>query len=110
MKFFAVTLVLASVALANPAPVAAPEAAAAPAAVAQPQPQPMSVGEAVAPRDAEPAQFPQLEARVPKKGKGGKSGGGNSTDEGAAGMLTPSRALQLGAVGLGVMEVVRLWG
>jgi hypothetical protein len=90
MKFAAsATLLFATLALASPAPAANANAA----AVAQPL-------EAVAPR----APAPVLEERA-KKPKGGS--GGNST--GAADMLSPSRALQLGALSLGVMQVVRLW-
>jgi hypothetical protein len=85
----ATTLLFATLALASPAP--APAAANA-AAVAQPF--------EVTPRDA----APMLEARK-KKPKGGSSNSSNST----ATMMSPSRALQLGALSLGVMEVVRLW-
>ncbi|OAL01181.1 hypothetical protein IQ06DRAFT_293292 [Phaeosphaeriaceae sp. SRC1lsM3a] len=93
MKFAAATTVLfATLSLASPAP------AAQPAEVAQPL--------AVAPREAAPA--PYLEARVPKKPKTGSGGNKNTTDS-AAIMMTPSRALQLGALGLGAMQVVRLW-
>jgi hypothetical protein len=92
MKFAAATTILfATLALASPAP------AAQPAAVAQPV--------AVAPREAAPA--PVLEARVPKK-KGGSGSSGNNTSA-ASDMMTPSRVLQLGALGLGAMQVVRLW-
>jgi hypothetical protein len=88
MKFAAAsTLIFATLALASPAPAAQPNAA----AVAQPL--------AIAPRSPAPI----LEAR--KKPKGGSSG--NST--GAADIISPSRALQLGALGLGVVQVVRLW-
>ena len=94
MKFATATAILfAAVALASPAPVAQPEADV--AAVAQPV-------EILAER------APILEDRATKKPKGGSSGGNNS--ENAADMLTASRVLQLGAVGLGVMEIVRLWG
>lgn len=92
----ATTLLFAALALANPAPLAQPEAEAAP--VAQPL---------VETRDAEVLHNIQLDARA-KKPKTGSGSGGNDT--GAADMITPSRALQLGALGLGVMEVVRLWG
>jgi hypothetical protein len=85
----AATLLFATLALASPAP--APAAANA-AAVAQPL--------EVIPRDA----APMLEARK-KKPKGGSSNSSNST----ATMMSPSRALQLGALSLGVMEIVRLW-
>ena len=92
MKFAApATLLFATLALASPAP--APNANT--AEVAQPV-------EAVAPR----APAPVLEERA-KKPKGGSSNSNNTT--GAADMLTPSRALQLGALSIGVMQVVRLW-
>ncbi|KAF1915955.1 hypothetical protein BDU57DRAFT_447661 [Ampelomyces quisqualis] len=81
------TLLFATLALASPAP--APDANAAAVAL-----------EAVVPS----ARAPFLEERA-KKPKGGS--GGNST--GAADMLSPSRALQLGALTLGVMQTVRLW-
>jgi hypothetical protein len=95
MKVAAATsLLFATLALASPAPIAQPEANA--ASVAQPI--------AVEARNAAPV----LVERAPKKPKTPSSG--NNTDTGAADMITPSRALQLGALGLGVMEVVRLWG
>jgi hypothetical protein len=96
MKFAATsTLLFATLVLASPAPAAQPEAA-----VAQPI--------AVAPREAAPAPVAVLEQRAPKKPKGG-SGGDKNTTSAAADMMTPSRALQLGALGLGAMQVVRLW-
>jgi hypothetical protein len=108
MKFLILTTLLATFVAANPAP--APAADPAPAAVAQPE-------AAVIERAADPEPVPEIPApilaRDPKKGKGGGGGGdedeGNNTDS-AGVLLSPSRALQLGAVGLGVIEVVRLWG
>jgi hypothetical protein len=89
MKFAALsTLLFATLALASPAPVAQPNSA----AVVQPL--------EVLPRDAAHV----LEARK-KKPKGGS---GNSTNSTAT-TMTPSRALQLGALSLGVMEIVKLW-
>ncbi|KAH7081631.1 hypothetical protein BKA63DRAFT_504206 [Paraphoma chrysanthemicola] len=89
MKFAAATTALfATLALASPAPAAQPDAA---VAVAEPL-------------LVERAPHPVLEARKKSKPKGGS---GNDTS--AAVALSPSLALQLGAVGLGVMEVVRLW-
>jgi hypothetical protein len=90
----AISLLFATLALASPAPVAQPEANA--VAVAQPI--------AVEARDAAPL----LVERAPKKPK--TPSNGNNTNSGAADMITPSRALQLSALGLGVMEVARLWG
>jgi hypothetical protein len=88
----ATTLIFASLALASPAPAAQPNAA----AVVRPL--------EVEPRAPEPVL---LEAR--KKPKGGSSNGNSSNSTGAADTISPSRALQIGALGLGVMEVVRLW-
>jgi hypothetical protein len=97
MKFAAAsTLFFATLALASPAPAAQPNAA----AVAQP--------EAVAlPHEFVARNLPILESRA-KKPKGGSSGN-NSNDTGAAVAISPSRALQLGALSLGVYEIVRLW-
>lgn len=119
----ATTLLFATLALANPAPVAQPEAEAGPARAAQPKFEPIKVEsrdqlrEALAPRVAEPvpeinarAAGIRLDSRDPKKGKP-KTGSGNNTDSNnTAGMISPSRVLELGALGLGVMEIVRLWG
>lgn len=92
-------------------------------AIASPAPVPIAQPEAVAPidspkevREAAPApetgaltaDIIEIEARSPKKGKGGSSGGGNNT--GAAITITPSRALEVAAFSLGIMELVRLWG
>lgn len=66
---------------------------------------------ALAARDAAGAQNIRLDARdpEPKKPKGGSNGNKTNTTNAADMTITPSRALQLGALGLGVMEVVRLW-
>lgn len=122
MKFAAVTLLFATLALANPAPAAQPEAAAVPAPAAQPEAQPVEINtraqleEALSPRVAAPepeidapAAGIRLDARDPKKSKPKTGSGGNDTQD-AAGIVSPSRALQLGALGLGIMEIVRLWG
>ncbi|KAF2115425.1 hypothetical protein BDV96DRAFT_78275 [Lophiotrema nucula] len=99
MKFAAVTLLFAALAIASPAPVAEPNTA----AVAE-------FEDALSAREAAPAPEPEIVARTagivldsrdPKKPKAPKNS--NSTDTGAAGMLTPSRALELGALGLGAM-------
>lgn len=90
----ATTLLFATLALASPAPVARPEANV--AVVAQP----------IAVEARDPA--PMLVERSPKKPK--TPSNGNNTNSSAADMMSPSRALQLGALGLGVMEVARLWG
>jgi hypothetical protein len=101
MKFFAASLLLATVALATPAP--APEAVPEAASIAEPAPAP-----ALYARHAGII----LDSRASKKPKGGGGNNNeNTTDsDNAAYTLTPSRVLQLGAVGVGVMEVVRLWG
>ncbi|KAF2195807.1 hypothetical protein K469DRAFT_682061 [Zopfia rhizophila CBS 207.26] len=108
MKFAAVTLLLATLALANPAPAAQPEVA-----VAQPETR-AEFDAALAARNAAPeVEAPKFEQRAPEPKKKPKSGGdssSNDTEEGAAGMMSPSRVLELGALGLGIMEVVRLWG
>jgi hypothetical protein len=88
-------------------------ALASPTSVAQPKAQHKSVEtraqihNALLSRDAAAAQFAQLDIR---KVKGGKGGSGNNTESEASDMFTPSRALQLGALGLGVMQVARMWG
>jgi len=90
MKLSAVTTIcLATLAIATPAPAAQPDANA--AAVAQP--------------------IEVLEARdpMPKKSKPKGGSGNNGNDTNAATTISPSLALQLGALGVGVMEVVRLW-
>lgn len=94
MKFAAFsTLLFATLTLASPA--AQPHPGPAAAAVAQPF--------EIAARDPAPV----LEARK-KKPSGGKGNDGNSTSA-ATDMLAPSRALQLGALGLGVMQITKLW-
>jgi hypothetical protein len=105
MKFAALTLLLATLALANPAPIAEPVAVAQPEAiVAQPEFEALALRAAEPEVDASKAGI-QLEARKSKP-----KGGSNGNDTSAAIALTPSRVLELGALGLGVMEVVRLWG
>lgn len=102
MRFAAATtLLFATLALANPAPLAHPEADGSHLIETRSQ-----LHNALAARDAEALHHIQLDARA-KKPKP-KTGSGNDT--GAADMMSPSRALQLGALGLGVIEVVRLWG
>ncbi|KAF2124168.1 hypothetical protein P153DRAFT_371045 [Dothidotthia symphoricarpi CBS 119687] len=95
MKFAAATtLLFATLALASPAPIAQPEALA--------QPIEVKTNTNMAPEiDAR-----TLEAR--KKPKIPKTSDGNSTSSAIVSM-TPSRAVQLGALGLGVVEAVRLW-
>ena len=107
----ATTLLLATVALASPAPVANPDAVAEPALIGSRA----QFREALAARDILVMPEVQLEERASSGGKGGGkggkgSGGKNTTESAASDMLSPSRALQITALGLGVMEVVRLWG
>lgn len=53
------------------------------------------------------ADAPILEDRATSKPKGSKGGSGNTTS--AAAHVPPSSALVVGALGLGVVEVLRLW-
>lgn len=111
MKFTAATtLLLATVALASPAPVANPDAVAEPLLVESRK----QFREALAARSVLAMPEVQLEERASSGGKGGKGGkggsGGNNTENAASDMLSPSRVLQIAALGLGVVEVVRLWG
>jgi len=112
MKFTAATtLLLATVALASPAPVANPDAVAETQLIGSRA----QFREALAARDTLVMPEVQLEERASssggKGGKGGKgSGGKNNTESAASDMLSPSRVLQVTALGLGVVEVVRLWG
>jgi hypothetical protein len=95
MKYVvATTLLCANLALAIPAPVTGP---------AVPETVP-AFRDALVARAAE--ALPQLEERATKP-KG--SSGGGSANSSAAVSVTPSSALIVGALGLGVMEVVRLW-
>lgn len=87
------TLLFATVALASPAPVAQPEAA----VLAHP-------AEILTTRD--PAPILDARAKKPKPNSGNSN---NTNSTGAAIMITQNRVLQFGALGLGVMEVVRLW-
>lgn len=59
---------------------------------------------------AEAAPNLLLEERSTKAGKGGKSGSGNNTSSAASDYKVPSRMLQGAVLGLGVEELVRLWG
>jgi len=93
------TLLFATLTLASPAPAPAaqPTAALTPASLAPEV-------------DARAASVLLDRASKPKKPKGGSGNNNNETEENAAnGMLAPSRVLELSALGLGVMEVVRLW-
>ncbi|KAF2631399.1 hypothetical protein BU25DRAFT_418202 [Macroventuria anomochaeta] len=95
MKFIAaITLIYATLALSNPAPLTSPAV-------------PESVPEfrhALMGRAA--AGLPQLDDRASKpKGSSGGSSGNSST----AVSVSPSGTLMMGALGLGLMGVVRLW-
>ncbi|KAF2478334.1 uncharacterized protein BDR25DRAFT_299946 [Lindgomyces ingoldianus] len=106
MKFAAITLLLATLTLATPnAAPATPQTNAELEAALSPREADSSVPEI----DARAAGI-QLSARDPKKGKPKTGGGNDNSTDSAAGMMSPSLALELGALGLGIMEVVRLWG
>lgn len=93
------TLLFATLALASPAPVAQPEALS----------QPIIPIDAPVVNPAHEFNARTLAARAkPKKPKFSSSDGNNTAN--AAVSMTPSRVVQLGALGVGVMEVVRLWG
>lgn len=94
MKFIAATaIIFATLALATPAPVGGP-------AVPESAPE---YRRALLSRDA---ALPQLDTRASKP-KGSK--GGSSNTSSAAASRSSSNVLVMGALGLGVMEVVRLW-
>jgi hypothetical protein len=108
MHFIAITtLLLATLALATPAPVAKPDAAAEPISIESRA----QLGKTLAARNAIAMPDVQLVERATggKGGKGGSGGSGNSTESAASDMISPSRVLQATALGLGVVEVVRLW-
>jgi hypothetical protein len=94
MKFAAATatLLFASLSLATPAPAAGPLA-------------PDTV------KDFRHALFGRAAAAVPhldtRKVKGGSKGGNSTTS--AAVAVSPSNAVMISALGLGAMEIVRLW-
>jgi hypothetical protein len=108
MKFTATTsLLFAAVALANPAPLAKPDAVAEPVTIESRA----QFRDALSARNVLAVPDIQLEERASSGGKGGKGGGGSSNSTSAASdMLSPNRVLQLSALGLGIMEVVNLWG
>lgn len=54
------------------------------------------------------AALPELVDRASSKPKGSKSGGSSNTTSSAV-SLSPSGALVIGALGVGVVEVLRLW-
>lgn len=138
MRFAAIILLLASTVLASPAPNAKPEAAPAPAPNAEPKAELVNVEAleariaALEARLAEPAVDANsdidLAPRDPKGGggKGGSGGsktitnsgkkkvigggGGKGNNTSAAVTFEPNRVLQVGALTLGVVEIVRLWG
>jgi hypothetical protein len=112
MKFTAATcLLLSTLALASPAPVAKSDAEAEPVLIESRAP----IRNAVAAREAIALPAIELEERSTSGGKGSKGGKGsgskgNNTENAASDMLSPSRVLQVTALGLGVIEVVTLWG
>lgn len=107
-------MLLTPLALAAAYPAPAPAAVAEPIAAAAPAAQPFEIDlrdpdhEKVA--AALQARYAGiiLESREPQKG-GKKIGGGSKNNTNAAVTVAPARALQVGAFGLSVMEVVRLW-
>ncbi|CAN9450435.1 unnamed protein product [Alternaria alternata] len=109
MKFTAATtLLFATLALASPAPVANPDAVAEPVTIETRE----QFRNALSARDVLTAPEVQLEERASSGGKGGKGGkgsGGNSSSA-APDMLSPSRVLQVAALGLGVVEVPQCGG
>ncbi|KAJ4346614.1 uncharacterized protein N0V89_010545 [Didymosphaeria variabile] len=88
----ATTILFTAVALANPAPVAHPEAL----------PEVLSDAPSLAPEVDARAAGLILEAREPKSKTGSGSKNKNTTDS-AATTLTSNRMLELGALGLGVL-------
>ncbi|KAF2640114.1 hypothetical protein P280DRAFT_469825 [Massarina eburnea CBS 473.64] len=97
MKFgAATTLLFVTFALASPAPVAQPEV------------------EALVSRADASVPAPEIDVRAvglrleERKSKPKTSNGGNTTS--SAVIIAPSRALKLGAFGLGFIEIVQLWG
>lgn len=120
MKVAAVTsLLFATIALANPAPVAQPNALHVSAEQSR-----SAIGGAILAPDLSSRSFSSessqsaLERRKKKsdksKPKGSKGGNEtNSTQEdtsSASGAVLPSVALELSALGVGIIELVRLWG
>ncbi|KAF2661769.1 hypothetical protein K491DRAFT_710604 [Lophiostoma macrostomum CBS 122681] len=105
MKFSAaLPLLFTTLALANPAPITNPRVpGVAHLEAREVSPDPAPVPAEIVARTAGIV----LDSRSPKKGS--SSGSKNNTQTGAAGTITISRGLQLGALGLGVMEVARLW-
>lgn len=114
----ATTLLFATLALASPAPAPAPAAQPEAAAIQAPRAVLFESAEgfhnALTERNADAMPNSRhLEARKKKKPKYSSSDSNNNSTNSTSGVvvaMTPSRALQLGAAGLGVMEVVRLWG
>ena len=101
----ATTLLFATLALANPAPAAQPNSLQELSQRSNQAPSYANFKQDLAARD------PAKKKKKPKKPK--NSNKGNSTEEveeSAARMLSPSRVVELGAIGVGVMEIVRLWG
>lgn len=139
MKFaVTTTLLFATLAFTNPAPVAQPEADGALASRSVKIEKRDQLSEVLAARNAAPVSKvagrtagvvipkpttpdvpspPKSPSQKPKKpeeggdgGDGSDGSGGNSTEGGAAAIMIPSRALELGALGLGIIQVMNLWG
>lgn len=93
---FITSLSLATLTLANP--------------VANPQPTAALSPASLAPEvDARAASIILDRSPKVKKPKGSSNKNDTNDTEASGAMLAPSRVLELGALGLGVMEVVRLW-
>ncbi|CAI6335397.1 unnamed protein product [Periconia digitata] len=115
MKFaVATSLLFATLALANPAPVAQPEAL-----QASPEQPRYPIGGAIlAPELSGRSSSSSKSSRSPKKSKPKpskpkNSNETNSTEEdtsAAPSVVLPNLALELGALSVGVIELVRLWG
>lgn len=95
-------LLLATLIHANPAPAADSKAIAGP----------NGVDDIAQRNDVFSVPDPHVIARAMEKRKKKKPGSGSSVNvtDSAVGFITPSRALQVGALGVGVIEIVRLWG
>ncbi|KAF3010888.1 hypothetical protein E8E13_009672 [Curvularia kusanoi] len=99
MKFITTTtaLLFAAVSLATPAPVTGP---------LTPQTLPEFRYALAGRAAAAVAAIPHLDIRASKPKGGSKGGNGTSS---AATSVSPSEALMISALGLGIIEVVRLW-
>ncbi|CAI6335398.1 unnamed protein product [Periconia digitata] len=99
------TLLFATLVLANPAPITNPEAS-----------QIQKADVPVLARDFSAHEVRKVSSAAgAAAGAAGRAGGAaankaNNTLDNAAGAFLPNRALEWGVLGLGVVEIVRLWG